>query len=136
MRYRKKPVEVEAEQLLFVVGAPTIEYVCRRWLHRGWWVKLQNRWERIQPRAWIVYEGFLDRIVDPIDFAATHEPVEEKVKPIDWKPAHVETGQREPAEEQPRLDTCPKCGGPADNGYDQCVSSEPYFCKNCMEDQT
>ena len=30
------------------------------------------------------------------------------------------------------LDTCPNCGGPADNGHDRCVPPTAYLCSACM----
>ena len=27
--------------------------------------------------------------------------------------------------------TCPKCGGPADNGFDRCMPPNPYHCSKC-----
>jgi len=32
-----------------------------------------------------------------------------------------------------RLDKCPGCGGPADNGHDRCLPPSPYYCTKCME---
>jgi hypothetical protein len=29
------------------------------------------------------------------------------------------------------LDTCPSCGGPADNGFDRCGPPNPYYCTKC-----
>ena len=29
------------------------------------------------------------------------------------------------------LDTCPGCGGDADNGHDRCIPPSPYFCRRC-----
>lgn len=29
------------------------------------------------------------------------------------------------------LNTCPRCGGPADNGHDRCVPPTAYYCKQC-----
>jgi len=34
-------------------------------------------------------------------------------------------------EDEPNLDVCPGCGGPADNGHDRCVPPSPYFCQRC-----
>lgn len=31
------------------------------------------------------------------------------------------------------LNTCPGCGGPADNGNDRCHPPNPYYCTKCME---
>lgn len=31
------------------------------------------------------------------------------------------------------LSTCPRCGGPADNGHDRCVPPSPYLCTRCTE---
>lgn len=28
---------------------------------------------------------------------------------------------------------CPKCGGPADNGFDRCYPPNPYYCTKCEE---
>lgn len=30
-----------------------------------------------------------------------------------------------------QLDVCPKCGGPADNGFDRCLPPNAYFCSKC-----
>ena len=29
------------------------------------------------------------------------------------------------------LNTCPRCGGPADNGHDRCLPPSPYLCTKC-----
>lgn len=29
------------------------------------------------------------------------------------------------------LNTCPQCGGPADNGHDRCIPPSPYWCSKC-----
>lgn len=34
-------------------------------------------------------------------------------------------------DDEPDLDTCPGCGGPADNGNDRCVPPGPYLCTKC-----
>ncbi len=34
-------------------------------------------------------------------------------------------------DEKPDLSTCPKCGGPADNGHDREFPPNPYFCTKC-----
>jgi hypothetical protein len=31
------------------------------------------------------------------------------------------------------LNTCPNCGGPADNGHDRSHPPAPYFCTKCTE---
>jgi hypothetical protein len=33
--------------------------------------------------------------------------------------------------EEVDLDTCPTCGGPADNGNDRCIPPSPYICTKC-----
>lgn len=35
--------------------------------------------------------------------------------------------------EQPRLETCPKCGGVADNGHDRELPPNPYLCSKCEQ---
>ena len=30
------------------------------------------------------------------------------------------------------LETCPKCGGFADNGFSRSIPPSPYFCRACM----
>lgn len=35
--------------------------------------------------------------------------------------------------EQPRLETCPKCGGIADNGHDRELPPNPYLCSKCEQ---
>ena len=35
--------------------------------------------------------------------------------------------------ERDKLDVCPNCGGPADNGHDRCVPPAQYYCKKCMK---
>lgn len=32
----------------------------------------------------------------------------------------------------PDLNTCPQCGGPADNGHDRCVPPSNYLCSKCQ----
>lgn len=32
-----------------------------------------------------------------------------------------------------KLDKCPGCGGPADNGHDRWVPPSPYYCTECTE---
>lgn len=32
-------------------------------------------------------------------------------------------------------DTCPSCGGPADNGYDRSYPPEPYACTKCEAEE-
>ncbi len=32
---------------------------------------------------------------------------------------------------EPDLDTCPVCGGPADNGFSRDLPPVPYYCKKC-----
>lgn len=29
------------------------------------------------------------------------------------------------------INTCPGCGGPADNGFDRCLPPSPYLCTKC-----
>ena len=29
--------------------------------------------------------------------------------------------------------TCPRCGGDADNGHDRCYPQNPYHCQRCVE---
>lgn len=36
-------------------------------------------------------------------------------------------------EVEPDIDKCPKCGGPADNGFDRCIPPSPYYCTKCEE---
>lgn len=31
------------------------------------------------------------------------------------------------------LNTCPNCGGPADNGHDRSYPPAPYFCTKCTQ---
>ena len=33
------------------------------------------------------------------------------------------------------LDTCPKCGGVADNGFSRDIPPAPYYCRACMKDE-
>lgn len=35
--------------------------------------------------------------------------------------------------ELPRLETCPKCGGIADNGHDRELPPNPYLCSKCEQ---
>ncbi len=35
----------------------------------------------------------------------------------------------EPPEDD--ITKCPKCGGPADQGFDRCVPPSPYYCSKC-----
>ena len=34
--------------------------------------------------------------------------------------------------EMNELETCPKCGGFADNGFSRSIPPSPYFCRACM----
>lgn len=33
--------------------------------------------------------------------------------------------------DEPDIDKCPRCNGPADNGFDRCVPPSPYLCTKC-----
>ena len=33
---------------------------------------------------------------------------------------------------EPDISRCPKCNGPADNGFDRSIPPSPYFCTKCM----
>ena len=35
----------------------------------------------------------------------------------------------EPPEDN--ITVCPKCGGPADQGFDRCIPPSPYYCSKC-----
>lgn len=37
-------------------------------------------------------------------------------------------------EDEPDINTCPGCGGPADNGHDRCIPPRPYYCSKCVTD--
>lgn len=32
------------------------------------------------------------------------------------------------------LTKCPRCGGPADNGFDRCLPPTPYWCSRCSQE--
>jgi hypothetical protein len=38
-------------------------------------------------------------------------------------------------DEEPDLDKCPKCRGPADNGHDRCLPPNPYACTICCKEE-
>ena len=48
----------------------------------------------------------------------------------DREPGVVHPKDR-PEPRAPDLNTCPGCGGPADNGHDRCVPPNPYYCTGC-----
>lgn len=39
----------------------------------------------------------------------------------------------EASEPQTDLTRCPRCGGPADNGFDRCFPPNPYSCTKCSK---
>ena len=43
---------------------------------------------------------------------------------------HTAVYQPEPTDSE--LNTCPGCGGVADNGFDRCIPPNPYYCTKCM----
>ena len=48
-----------------------------------------------------------------------------------WASGPVSTGRLDPRNS---LDTCPRCGGPADNGHDRGYPPSPYICTRCEVD--
>ena len=34
---------------------------------------------------------------------------------------------------EPDITKCPKCKGPADNGFDRCLPPNPYYCKKYVK---
>ena len=81
MKFRKKPVVVEAEVFREIyergesVFAP--DCVVRRWFRRGWWVKTIEGWYKVNLGDWII-TGVKDERYPcrPDIFEATYEPVE------------------------------------------------------------
>ena len=37
---------------------------------------------------------------------------------------------------KPDINTCPECGGVADNGFDRCDPPSPYVCTKCQPSTT
>jgi len=67
------------------------------------------------------------RIAEIRDLSATSTPPGEQVVDL------VERLKRTPPEtEEPDLDRCPGCNGPADQGHDRCLPPSPYYCIACQ----
>ena len=83
MKFRKKPVVIEAFQFRFTTGCEwndmmPVEGMVRRSWRRGWWVKTLEGWYPVNLGDWIItgVEGERYPIKDSI-FRATYEKVEE-----------------------------------------------------------
>jgi hypothetical protein len=58
-----------------------------------------------------------------------------RVNRIGWEPLYTHPAPV-PAELPPvDLNTCPNCGGEADNGFDRGYPPNPYYCKKCMKEK-
>lgn len=81
MKYRKKPVVIEAERFREIyergesVYAP--ECVVRRIFRRGWWVRTLEGWYKVSLGDWIITGVKGEHYPVRADiFEATYEPVE------------------------------------------------------------
>lgn len=53
--------------------------------------------------------------------------VEYGLAELGWEESHIDPAVKP----IPSLDTCPKCGGVADNGFDREYPPNPYLCTKC-----
>lgn len=93
--------------------------------------------QRFQGRTAVITQVEFQAISDYIETlehevrmlsAENHSLLSQKIQPEDYQ-----INSREALDKH--LDTCPGCGGVADNGYDRSwPEPNPYYCTKCQED--
>lgn len=88
--------------------------------------------DTITPRSEPLSDEVVKALMDD-DNRAGAEPVMDKVRRDAVGKGGVAAIIGKMPDDEPNLDKCPECGGPADNGFSRDMPPEPYVCKACSE---